>query len=89
MIFCIFRMLFPANRFENFWGFRDLCKTVCFFWVGGFEIILFCKGREFCRSERQFGCMVKINRVIRSSPLRFQRNGKVKLTAVFIFLQQS
>ncbi|MDD1700850.1 MAG: hypothetical protein LUQ04_08675 [Methanoregula sp.] len=52
--------------------------------MGGFEIILFCKGREFCRSERQFGCMVKINRVIRSSPLRFQRNGKVKLTAVYI-----
>jgi rSAM/selenodomain-associated transferase 2 len=55
-----------------------------FFKAGGFPIIPWCEDLEFCRSVRKFGKMKQINRVIRSSPRRFQRIGRVKLTAVYM-----
>ena len=57
---------------------------MCFFQAGGFAIIPFCEDLEFCRSVRRFGRMVQIDRFIRSSPRRFQRVGRMKLTAVYI-----
>ena len=55
-----------------------------FFKAGGFPIIPWCEDLEFCRTVRKFGKMKQINRVIRSSPRRFQRIGRVKLTAVYM-----
>jgi rSAM/selenodomain-associated transferase 2 len=55
-----------------------------FFQAGGFAIIPFCEDLEFCRSVMRYGRMKQINRVIRSSPRRFQRIGRVKLTAVYL-----
>ena len=55
-----------------------------FFQAGGFELIPFCEDLEFCRSVRRYGRMKQIHRVIRSSPRRFNRIGRVKLTAVYV-----
>ena len=55
-----------------------------FFKAGGFPIIPWCEDLEFCRTVRKFGKMKQINRVIRSSPRRFRRIGRVKLTAVYM-----
>ena len=55
-----------------------------FFHAGGFAIIPFCEDLEFCRSVRRYGRMKQVNRVIRSSPRRFRRIGRVKLTAVYL-----
>ena len=55
-----------------------------FFQAGGFELIPFCEDLEFCRSARRYGRMKQINRVIRSSPRRFRRIGRMKLTAVYL-----
>ena len=55
-----------------------------FFQAGGFELIPFCEDLEFCRSVRRYGRMKQINRVIRSSPRRFRRIGRMKLTAVYL-----
>ena len=59
-------------------------KRDVFFQAGGFAIIPFCEDLEFCRSVRKYGRMTQINRVIRSSPRRFQRVGRVKLTVVYL-----
>jgi rSAM/selenodomain-associated transferase 2 len=55
-----------------------------FFKAGGFAIIPWCEDLEFCRSVRKLGKMKQIDRVIRSSPRRFRRIGRVKLTAVYV-----
>jgi rSAM/selenodomain-associated transferase 2 len=55
-----------------------------FFKAGGFAIIPWCEDLEFCRSVRRYCRMKQIDRVIRSSPRRFQRVGRVKLTAVYM-----
>ena len=74
-----------AEYSQTFFGdFGIFVKRDVFFRVGGFEIIPFCEDLEFCRSARRSGSMVQINRVIRSSPRRFQRIGRAKLTAVYI-----
>ena len=59
-------------------------KRDIFFKAGRFPIIPWCEDLEFCRSVRKFGKMKQINRVIRSSPRRFRRIGRVKLTAVYV-----
>ena len=55
-----------------------------FFTAGGFARIPFCEDLEFCRSVRKFGRMVQVYRVIQSSPRRFRRIGRVKLSAVYM-----
>jgi rSAM/selenodomain-associated transferase 2 len=55
-----------------------------FFKAEGFPIIPWCEDLEFCRSVRRYCRMMQINRIIRSSPRRFQRVGRVKLTAVYM-----
>jgi rSAM/selenodomain-associated transferase 2 len=59
-------------------------KRDIFFQAGGFAIIPFCEDLEFCRSVRRYGRMKQISRVIRSSPRRYQRIGRVKLTVVYL-----
>jgi rSAM/selenodomain-associated transferase 2 len=59
-------------------------KSDIFFKVGGFPIIPWCEDMEFCRSVKKYCRMKQINRVIMSSPRRFQRVGRVKLTAVYL-----
>ena len=74
-----------AEYSQTFFGdFGIFVKRDVFFRVGAFEIIPFCEDLEFCRSVRRSGSMVQIKRVIRSSPRRFQRIGRAKLTAVYI-----
>ena len=55
-----------------------------FFAAGGFPVIPFCEDIEMCRSVRRFGRMAQIDRLIQSSPRRFERVGRTKLTAVYI-----
>ena len=70
---------------RTFFGdFGIFVQRDVFFRAGGFELIPFCEDLEFCRSVRKYGRMKQINRVIRSSPRRFQRIGRVKLTAVYM-----
>ena len=70
---------------RTFFGdFGIFVQRDVFFQAGGFELIPFCEDLEFCRSVRRYGRMKQINRVIRSSPRRFQRIGRVKLTAVYL-----
>jgi rSAM/selenodomain-associated transferase 2 len=74
-----------TNTTRNFFGDSGIfIQRDVFFQAGGFAIVPFCEDLEFCRSVRRFGRMVQIDRVIRSSPRRFQRVGRVKLTAVYI-----
>jgi len=70
---------------RTFFGdFGIFVQRDVFFQAGGFELIPFCEDLEFCRSVRRYGRMKQINRVIRSSPRRFNRIGRVKLTAVYV-----
>ncbi len=70
---------------RTFFGdFGIFVQRDVFFQAGGFELIPFCEDLEFCRSARRFGRMKQIHRVIRSSPRRFRRIGRVKLTAVYL-----
>jgi hypothetical protein len=70
---------------RTFFGdFGIFVQRDVFFQAGGFELIPFCEDLEFCRSVRRYGRMKQINRVIRSSPRRFQRIGRVKLTVVYM-----
>jgi hypothetical protein len=70
---------------RTFFGdFGIFVKRDVFFHAGGFELIPFCEDLEFCRSARKYGRMKQINRVIRSSPRRFRRIGRVKLTVVYM-----
>jgi rSAM/selenodomain-associated transferase 2 len=70
---------------RTFFGdFGIFVQRDVFFHAGGFELIPFCEDLEFCRSVRRYGRMKQINRVIRSSPRRFQRIGRVKLTVVYM-----
>jgi rSAM/selenodomain-associated transferase 2 len=55
-----------------------------FFKAGGFPIIPWCEDLEFCRSVKKYCRMKQIERVIMSSPRRFQRVGRVKLTTVYL-----
>jgi rSAM/selenodomain-associated transferase 2 len=59
-------------------------KRDVFFQAGGFAIIPFCEDLEFCRSVRKYGWMKQVNLVIMSSPRRFRRIGRVKLTTVYL-----
>jgi rSAM/selenodomain-associated transferase 2 len=59
-------------------------KRDIFFKAGEFPIIPWCEDLEFCRSVRNYCRMMQIDRVIRSSPRRFHRVGRVKLTAVYL-----
>jgi rSAM/selenodomain-associated transferase 2 len=79
----IINMLAKYSR-VFFGDFGIFVKRDVFFRVGGFEIIPFCEDLEFCRSARRFGRMVQLDRVIMSSPRRFERIGRMKLTAVYI-----
>jgi hypothetical protein len=70
---------------RTFFGdFGIFVQRDVFFQAGGFELIPFCEDLEFCRSARRYGKMKQINRVIRSSPRRFHRIGRMKLTAVYL-----
>jgi rSAM/selenodomain-associated transferase 2 len=59
-------------------------KHDIFFKAGGFPIIPWCEDLEFCSSVKKYCRMKQINRVIMSSPRRFQRVGRMKLTAVYL-----
>jgi glycosyltransferase involved in cell wall biosynthesis len=69
---------------KYFGDFGIFVKRDVFFAAGGFPVIPFCEDIEFCRSARRFGRMVQIDRFIQSSPRRFERVGRTKLTAVYI-----
>ena len=66
-----------------FGDFGIFVQRDVFFAAGGFAAIPFCEDIEFCRSARRFGRMVQIDRFIQSSPRRFERVGRTKLTAVY------
>lgn len=67
-----------------FGDFGIFVQRDVFIAAGGFAVIPFCEDIELCRSARRFGRMVQIDRFIQSSPRRFERVGRTKLTAVYI-----
>ena len=70
---------------RTFFGdFGIFIQRDVFFQAGGFELIPFCEDLEFCRAVRKYGRMKQVNRVITSSPRRFRRIGRVKLTVVYM-----
>lgn len=73
-----------AARSGLFFGdFGIFVRQDHFFAAGGFPMIPYCEDVEFCRSVRSSGRMVQVDRVIRSSPRRFERVGRTRLTAVY------
>lgn len=73
-----------AARSGLFYGdFGIFVRRDLFFATGGFPVIPYCEDVEFCRAVRSSGRMVQIDRVIRSSPRRFERAGRTRLTAVY------
>jgi len=74
-----------AARSRIYFGdFGIFVTREVFLAAGGYAVIPYCEDLEFCRSARRFGRMVQIARVIMSSPRRFERIGRTKLTAVYI-----
>jgi glycosyltransferase involved in cell wall biosynthesis len=67
-----------------FGDFGIFVQRDVFFSSGGFPALPFCEYIEMCRSVRRFGRMAQIDRFIQSSPRRFDRVGRTKLTAVYI-----
>lgn len=73
-----------AARSGLFFGdFGIFVRREVFFAAGGFPAVPYCEDVEFCRSIRRSGRMVQVDRVIRSSPRRFERVGRTRLTAVY------
>ena len=55
------------------------------FWkIGGYDSILFLEDVELCKKARRYGKLIQIKRSIITSPRRFIKEGKLKLTIVFI-----
>lgn len=74
-----------ARSLQTFFG--DFGIFVCretFSQVGGFPQIPYCEDIEFCRSVRRQGRLVQIDRVIQSSPRRFERVGRARLGGVYL-----
>jgi rSAM/selenodomain-associated transferase 2 len=51
--------------------------------MGGYQEIPFLEDVELCRSAKKFGEMVQIDRLIATSPRRYEKKGKFELTAFF------
>ena len=84
-------------RFLNIFGYLRSSMTKIFFgdygiflrkdifWkIGGYDNILFLEDVELCRKAKKYGKLIQIKRNIITSPRRFIKEGKLKLTIVFV-----
>lgn len=73
-----------AARLGVFFGDHGIfVRRDVFFAAGEFPAVPYCEDVEFCRAVRRHGRMVRVNRAIQSSPRRFERVGRTRLTAVY------
>lgn len=74
-----------ARRLQTFFGdFGIFVDREVFAGAGGFQLIPYCEDIEFCRAVRAYGRLVQVDRVIQSSPRRFERVGRSKLAGVYL-----
>lgn len=74
-----------AARSGLFFGdFGIFVRREVFSAAGGFPPVPYCEEIELCRSMRRSGRMVQVDRVIRSSPRRFESVGRTRLTVVYV-----
>ena len=74
-----------ARRLQTFFGdFGIFVDREVFSLAGGFEPLPYCEDIEFCRAVRAYGKLIQVDRVIQSSPRRFERVGRSKLAAVYL-----
>lgn len=52
--------------------------------IGGYDDIPFLEDVEICRKAKRFGRLFQVDRRIVTSPRRYLRKGKVRLTIAFI-----
>ena len=52
--------------------------------IGGYDNILFLEDVELCRKAKKYGKLIQIKHNIITSPRRFIKEGKLKLTIVFV-----
>jgi rSAM/selenodomain-associated transferase 2 len=67
-----------------FGDFGIFLKSEIFWKIGGYDEIPFLEDVELCRKVKRHGRLVQINRRIVTSPRRYSKKGKLKLTFVFI-----
>lgn len=74
-----------AGRLQTFFGdFGIFVDQEVFSRAGGFPPVPYCEDIELCRAVRPLGRLVQIDRVIQSSPRRFERVGGSRLAAVYL-----
>ncbi len=74
-----------SNMTKIFFGDYGIFLRKDIFWkIGGYDNILFLEDVEICRKARRYGKLIQIRRNIITSPRRFIKEGKLKLTIVFI-----
>ncbi|WP_440949796.1 TIGR04283 family arsenosugar biosynthesis glycosyltransferase [Methanosphaerula subterraneus] len=74
-----------AGRLQTFFGdFGIFVDREVFVRAGGFPLVPYCEDIELCRAVRPLGRLVQIDRVIQSSPRRFERFGGSRLAAVYL-----
>lgn len=79
----------PVNRLARslqifFGDFGIFVDREVFVRAGSFSPVPYCEDIEFCRAVRPLGRLVQIDRVIQSSPRRFERFGGSRLAAVYL-----
>jgi rSAM/selenodomain-associated transferase 2 len=74
-----------SNMTKIFFGDYGIFLRKDIFWkIGGYDSILFLEDVELCKKARRYGKLIQIKRNIITSPRRFIKEGKLKLTIVFI-----
>ena len=74
-----------SSMTKIFFGDYGIFLKKDIFWkIGGYDNILFLEDVELCRKAKKYGKLIQIKRNIITSPRRFIKEGKLKLTIAFI-----
>lgn len=74
-----------ARSLQTFFGDAGIfVDREAFSLAGGFPSVLYCEDIELCRILKHQGRLVQIDRVIQSSPRRFERVGRTRLACVYL-----
>ncbi|OGD54052.1 hypothetical protein A3K80_00370 [Candidatus Bathyarchaeota archaeon RBG_13_38_9] len=74
-----------SSMTKNFFGdYGIFLRKDIFRKIGGYDNILFLEDVELCRKAKKYGKLIQIKCNIITSPRRFIKEGKLKLTIVFV-----
>ncbi len=74
-----------ARQTGIFFGdFGIFLKKEVFHKAGGYDDIPFLEDVELCRKAKRYGRLIQLDRLIVTSPRRYLKKGKIKLTLAFI-----